>query len=113
MVLDSLFGVFAARDRAKMRAEEIASLAENHLPALMEKKEKLEKLINSTQKERLMALGACFEYYKKAYAYCDGERIYNALEGVCQLFGGTLSIKSMQDVQKVLENPNRTGKLRW
>ncbi|WP_367687739.1 hypothetical protein [Helicobacter pylori] len=113
MVLDSLFGVFAARDRAKMRAEEIASLVENHLPALMEKEEKLEKLINSAHKERLMALGACFEDYKKAYVYCDGERIYNALEGICQLFGSTLSIKSMQDVQKVLENPNRTGKLRW
>ncbi|BDQ28255.1 hypothetical protein [Helicobacter ailurogastricus] len=27
--------------------------------------------------------------------------------------GGTLSTKNMQDVQKTLENPNRTGKLRW
>ncbi|GMB95623.1 hypothetical protein [Helicobacter sp. NHP22-001] len=113
MALDSLFGAFAARDRAKMRAEEIAQLVEVHLPALMAKREELETLIASTHQERLMALDACFRDYQVAYADCNDEEIYNALNGICQLYGGTLSIKNMQDVQKTLENPNRTGKLRW
>ncbi len=113
MVLDSLFGAFAARDRAKIRSEEIVSLVEAHLPALIEKREELERLIASTHKERLMALDASFEDYKRAYAHCDGGEIYNALNGICQLFGSTLSVKTMQDVQKILENPKRTGKLRF
>ncbi|BEG57196.1 hypothetical protein NHP21005_08840 [Helicobacter sp. NHP21005] len=113
MALDSLFGAFAARDRAKMRAEEIAQLVEVHLPALIAKREELEVLIASTHQERLMALDACFQDYERAYAHCDGGQIYNALEGICQLYGGHLETKTMQDVQRVLENPNRTGKLRW
>ncbi|WP_104749720.1 hypothetical protein [Helicobacter cynogastricus] len=113
MALDSLFSAFVARDRAKMHAEEIVQLVETHLPALMAKREELEALIASTHQERLMALDACFKDYEHAYAHCDGGKIYNALNGICQLYGGELSVKTMQDVQTILENPNRTGKLRW
>ncbi|WP_235853005.1 hypothetical protein [Helicobacter labacensis] len=91
----------------------IAQLVEAHLPALMAKREELEALIASTHQERLMALDACFRDYQVAYAHCDDVKIYNALNGICQLYGGKLSIKTMQDVQNILENPNRTGKLRW
>ncbi|WP_163565218.1 hypothetical protein [Helicobacter suis] len=113
MALDSLFGALAARDRAKLRAEEIAQLVEAHLPALMAKREELESLIASIHQERLMAIDACFKDYQSAYARCDGGKIYEALDGICQLYGGRLSVKTMQDVQNILENPDRTGKLRW
>ncbi|MFC3848054.1 hypothetical protein ACFOPX_05885 [Helicobacter baculiformis] len=113
MALDSLFGAFAARDRAKLRAEEITQLVETHLPALVAKREELEALIASTHQERLMALDACFKDYQSAYAHCDEGKIYEALNGICQLYGGELSIKTIQDVQNILENPDRTGKLRW
>lgn len=113
MAIDSLFGVFAARDKAKLRAEEIAALVTEKLPALMERREQLEQLIEQTHHERLMTINSSFKDYQLAYASVSDEGIYNALNGICNLWGETLSIKDMNDVKGVLENKNRKGKLQW
>lgn len=113
LALDTLFGVFAARDRAKLRAEEIADIVAQKLPALIENREKLEELIASTHKERLMSLESSFADYKKAYQNADDNGIYDGLNRICNLYDSSLSIKDINDVEKVLKNPNRTGKLRW
>lgn len=113
MAIDSLFGVFAARDKAKLRAEEIAALVTEKLPALMERREQLEQLIEQTHHERLMTINSSFKDYQLAYASVSDEGIYNALNGICNLWGETLSIKDMNDVKGVLENKNHTGKLQW
>lgn len=113
LALDTLFEVFAARDRAKLRAEEIADIVAQKLPALIENREKLEELIASTHKERLMSLDSSFADYKKAYQNADDNSIYDGLNRICNLYDSSLSIKDINDVEKVLKNPNRTGKLRW
>lgn len=113
MAIDSLFGVFAARDAAKLRAEEIADLVAEKLPALMENREQLERLIEQTHRERLMTAESSFKDYQLAYASETDDGIYNALNGICNLYGETLSIKDMNDVKGVLEGKNRTGKLQW
>lgn len=113
MAIDSLFGVFAARDAAKLRAEEIADLVAEKLPALMENREQLERLIGQTHRERLMTAESSFKDYQLAYASETDDGIYNALNGICNLYGETLSIKDMNDVKGVLEGKNRTGKLQW
>lgn len=113
LALDTLFEVFAARDRAKLRAEEIADIVAQKLPALIENREKLEELIASTHKERLMSLESSFADYKKAYQNADDNDIYDGLNRICNLYDSSLSIKDINDVEKVLKNPNRTGKLRW
>lgn len=113
LALDTLFEVFAARDRAKLRAEEIADIVAQKLPALIENGEKLEELIASTHKERLMSLESSFADYKKAYQNANDNGIYDGLNRICNLYDSSLSIKDINDVEKVLKNPNRTGKLRW
>lgn len=112
-VLDALFGVFAARDKAKIRKEEIAELIASELPALLENEEKLERLIEETHCKRLLSIDSSFEDYQKAYGQYDEQGIYEALNSLCLLWGGELKIKNMGDVQKILENPNRCGKLKW
>lgn len=111
MAIDALFGVFAARNEAKLRAEEIANLVVEKLPALMENRETLEQLIEETHRKRLMAIDSSFRDYQLAYANNNDIGIYNALNGICNLYGETLCIKNMDDVKQILEMPNRTGKL--
>lgn len=113
MAVDSLFGAFAARNAAKLRAEEIADLIAEKLPALMENREQLERLIEKTHRERLIVIESSFKDYQLAYASNTDDGFYNALNGICNLYGETLSIKDMNDVRQTLENKNRTGKLQW
>lgn len=113
LALDTLFGVFAARDRAKLRAEEIADIVAQKLPALIEDREKLEELIASIHKERLMSLDSSFADYKKAYQNADDNGIYDGLNRICNLYDSSLSIKDINDVENILKKPNRTGKLQW
>lgn len=113
MAVDALFGVFAARDKARLRAEEIANLIAEKLPTLVENREKLERLIEETHNKRLMLIDSSFKDYQLAYANNNDSGIYNALNGICNLYGETLSIKDINDSQKILENKNRTGKLQW
>ena len=113
MAVDALFGVYAARDKAKLRAEEIANLVAEKLPVLIENREKLEQLIEETHHQRLMVIDSSFRDYQLAYANNNDVGIYNALNGICSLYGETLSIKDMNDVKQILEKPNRTGKLQW
>ena len=60
-----------------------------------------------------MVIDSSFRDYQLAYANNDDSEIYNALNGICSLYGETLSIKDMNDVKQILEKPNRTGKLQW
>lgn len=113
LALDTLFGVLAARDRAKLRAEEIADIIAQKLPALIEDREKLEELIASTHKERLMSLDSSFADYQKAYQNADDNGIYEGSNRICNLYDSSLSIKDMGDVENILKKPNRTGKLQW
>ncbi|MCX2716850.1 hypothetical protein OQH61_03755 [Helicobacter sp. MIT 21-1697] len=113
LALDTIFWVFAARDKAKLRAEEIADIVAANLPTLIEKREELEQLIESTHKERLMSLESSFADYQKAYANADDNAIYEGLNRICNLYGSDLNIKDMNDVESVLKNPNRTGQLKW
>ncbi|STQ86042.1 phage tail family protein [Helicobacter muridarum] len=113
MVIDSLFSVFAARDKAKLRAEEIANLVAEKLPILMDSREQLEQLIKKTHRERLIVIESSFKDYQLAYTNNNDKEIYNALNGICNLYGETLSIKDMNNVEQILKKPNRTGKLQW
>lgn len=113
LALDTLFEVFAARDRAKLRAEEIADIIAQKLPILIENREKLEELIASTHKERIMSLESSFADYQKAYKNIDDNGIYEGLNRICNLYDSSLGIKDINDVENVLKNPNRTGKLQW
>ncbi len=53
-----------------------------------------------------------FMDYQKAY-YNNDCGIYGALNGICNLYGETLQIKNMHDVENILQREGRTGKLKW
>ncbi|MDY5185486.1 magnesium transporter [Helicobacter trogontum] len=97
----------------QMRYEAISKLVSQNLPLLIQKRKELEAIIQATHKERLYNLQGFFDSYKTAYMQGDDEKIYDALNGISNLYGKTLNIKNMGDVRAILDKPNRTGKLRW
>ncbi|WP_233707727.1 hypothetical protein [Helicobacter aurati] len=113
MALDVLFTMFAQRDRAKMRAEEITTLVVEKLPALINERKELTALIESVHKQRLLSLESSFADYRQASINCDDEGIYQALNRINKLWGAELSVKTIDDVKAILQKPNRTGKLQW
>lgn len=113
ITIDSLFSMYAARNKVKIRAKEIADLVSKELPILIESRERLEQLIEKTHQNRLTTINRSFKDYRLACSNNDNEGIYNALNSICNLYGKTLSVKNMNDVRLIMENTNRTGKLRW
>ncbi|RAX56463.1 hypothetical protein CCZ01_09445 [Helicobacter monodelphidis] len=113
LALDALFGIFAERDKAKLRAEEITELIAEKLPTILAQKDELENLIAQTHKARLMSLESSFADYKKAIANNDNNGIYHALNSISLLYGKELEIKTIDNVKTLLQKPNRTGKLQW
>lgn len=113
MALDSIFTVLIDKDEAKLRANEIAELVAENLPALVNEREELTRLIEATHQQRLMSLESSFADYQQANIHLDSYKITESLENICRIFGGKLPIKTMGDVRNVLQNTNRTGKLQW
>ena len=97
----------------KMRYEAIQQLCVENLPALVNEREELTRLIEATHQQRLMSLEASFADYQQANIHLDSHKITESLENICRIFGGKLPTKTMSDVRDVLQNTNRTGKLQW
>ena len=97
----------------KMRYEAIQQLCVENLPALVNEREELTRLIEATHQQRLMSLEASFADYQQANIHLDSYKITESLENICRIFGGKLPTKTMSDVRDVLQNTNRTGKLQW
>lgn len=112
MVLDSAFAVFAERDKAKMRAEEIAALVSAELPALIAEQAQLERIIAQTHRQRLIAFDMSFRDYQLACARAQSAETTRALNAINALWGKRLRVQTMDDVKAVLQNEH-TGILQW
>lgn len=97
----------------KMRYEAIQQLCVENLPALVNEREELTRLIEATHQQRIMSLESSFADYQQANIHLDSCGITESLENICRIFGGKLPTKTMSDVRDVLQNTNRTGKLQW
>lgn len=97
----------------QMRYEEISKLCAENLPQLIEEREELEKLIESTHKERLITLDSSFAECSIAMEKDDYDAYTKALQKINALWGAELKIKTIVDVKEILEKPNRTGCLEW
>lgn len=113
LALDTLFGVFAEAEKSRLRAEEIAALVAERLPAIIEKREALQKLIAKEHRERMLSLESSFNDYALALQNADSSGIYTTLNNINKLFGKELQIKTIEDVKTILQNENRTGLLKW
>ncbi|MDE7255668.1 MAG: hypothetical protein K2N54_05770, partial [Helicobacter sp.] len=112
MVLDSAFALFGQRDKAKMRAEEIAALINAELPALIAKQAQLERIIAQTHRQRLIAFDMSFRDYQLACARAQSAETTRALSAINALWGKRLSVQTMDDVKAILQNEH-TGILQW
>lgn len=112
-VLDVLFGVFASKNMAKKRADEIATLVITNLEPLMSEGDRLQKIIEDEHRGRLLSADSSFSDYQKSCQRYDEEGVYRALNSMSLLWGRELQIKDIDDMQKILENRNRCGKLIW
>lgn len=113
MALDAFFGAFDYARLSAQRAEAIATLCAENLPALIAEREEIERLIESTHKERLMTLDSSFADCAIAMENNDVDAYTEALQKINALWGAELKIKTMNDVKAILQKPNRTGCLEW
>ena len=97
LALNTLFGVFAQRDMAKMKAEEIEKLCEEFLPSLIEDREKLEELIKNTYKERKLTFENSFEEFKKGLSENNIECLISGLNGINGLYGKKLQFSTLTE----------------
>ena len=97
LALNTLFGVFAQRDMAKMKAEEIEKLCEEFLPSLIEDREKLEELIKNTYKERKLTFENSFEEFKKGLSENNIECLISGLNGINGLYGKKLQFSTLKE----------------
>ena len=97
----------------QMRYEAISKLCAENLPQLIEEREEIEKLIESTHKERLITLESSFADCAIAIENNNDVAYTEALQEINKLWGAELKIKTIDDMKESLEKPNRTGKLQW
>lgn len=112
MVLDSAFALFGQRDRAKMRAEEIAALVSAELPALLAEQEEIERIIAQTHRQRLIAFDMSFHDYQLACARAQSAEATRALNAINALWGKRLCVQTIDDVRAILQGEH-TGILQW
>lgn len=97
----------------QMRYEAISKLCAENLPQLIEERKEIEKLIESTHKERLITLESSFADCAIAMKNNDDVAYTKALQEINKLWGAELKIKTIDDVKEILQQPNRTGCLEW
>lgn len=110
LALNALFGVFAQRDIAKMKAEEVEALCADMLPSLIEDREKLESLIKKTYQDRKVSFNHSFNEFKNGFLSSDIDSFISGLQGINSLYGKSLSFSTfsefdtfMLDKKSVLE----------
>lgn len=97
LALNTLFGVFAQRDMAKMKAEEVEKLCEEFLPSLIEDRKELEELITNTYKERKLTFENSFEEFKKGLSENNIECLISGLNGINGLYGKKLQYSTLKE----------------
>ena len=97
LALNTLFGVFAQRDIAKMKAEEIAKLCEEFLPSLIDDRKELEELIKNTYKERKLTFENSFEEFKTGLSENNIECLISGLNGINSLYGKKLQFSNQNE----------------
>ena len=111
LALNTLFGAFAQRDIAKMKAEEVKALCEEMLPTLIEDRKELEKLIETTYKERKLTFEKSFEDFKQAITTNDVEKIISGLQSINFMYGKNLQFQTFKEFDDFMLNKNSVFKL--
>lgn len=104
LALNTLFGVFAQRDMAKMKAEKIRELYEELLPSLVEEREELKELIEKTYKERKLSFDKSFEQFKQGLSTQDVDNVICGLIGINKMYGKKLQFETQKEFDDFMES---------
>lgn len=111
LALNTLFGAFAQRDIAKMKAEEVKALCEEMLPTLIEDRKELEKLIETTYKERKLTFEKSFEDFKQGITINDVEKIILSLQSINSMYGKNLQFQTFKEFDNFMLDKDSLFKL--
>lgn len=107
LALNTLFGVFAQRDMAKMKSEEIKKIYEELMPDLISETKELKKLIDNTYKERKLSFDKSFDEFKNGLIENDIKTIICGLVGINNLYAKKLQFLTQKDFNNfMLSNCN-------
>lgn len=102
LALNALFGVFAQRDIAKMKAEEVEALCADMLPSLIDDREKLESLIKKTYQDRKVSFNYSFNEFKNGFLSSDIDGFISGLQGINSLYGKSLSFSTFSEFDEFM-----------
>lgn len=102
LALNALFGVFAQRDIAKMKAEEVKDLCADMLPTLIDDREKLESLIKKTYQDRKVSFNHSFNEFKNGFLSSDIDSFISGLQGINSLYGKNLSFSTFSEFDEFM-----------
>ena len=94
-----------------MKAEEIKALCEEMLPTLIEDRKELEKLIETTYKERKLTFEKSFEDFKEGITANDVESVIFGLQNINSMYGKSLKFQTFDEFDKFMLNSNSVIKL--
>lgn len=97
LALNTFCGILAQNDISKLRAENVQKLCEEFLPILIEDRQELEKLIESTYKERKLSFEKSFNDFKQGLLTNDVENIICGLVKINTLYGKTLQFTTQKE----------------
>jgi len=106
LALNALFGIFAQRDIAKMKAEEVNALCADILPSLIEDREKLELLIKKTYQDRKISFDHSFNEFKNGFLSKDIDSFISGLQGINSLYGKNLSFSTFSEFDTFMLDKN-------
>jgi len=104
LALNTLFGVFAQRDRAKMKAEKVRKLYEELLPSLVEEREELKELIEKTYKKRKLSLNKSFNEFKQGLSNKDIDTLICGLSGINNMYGKKLQFETQKEFDGFMDS---------
>lgn len=100
--LNALFGAFAQRDIAKMKAEQIHTICERLLPDLIEDNKQLSKLIETHFKERKVSLEKSFFDFKNGLMLQDIQNVLNGLIGINSSYNKKLQFETFKEFDSLM-----------
>ena len=97
LALNTLFGVLAQRDIAKMRAKEIQNICAELIPDLIREKDELKELIDKTYQERKLTFNKSFLEFKEGLSSNNIDDIISGLVGINAMYGQKLQFVNFKE----------------
>jgi len=102
LALNTLFGVFAQRDLAKMKMEKIQAICEDLMPSLIEEKENLKILIDETYRGRKLTFEQSFLSFKDGLSSHDINSIMCGLSGINSMYSKKLEFATLGEFDSLM-----------